>query len=347
MAQDLAFSPDPSQHNFTSSEYVADGAGDGDGQVQPYDSTQDAQQWYDDNVNEDAHQKAERLNRLRLQLERAAAREGTSTGAILERLEEYAPARAVWTEYFDEENTPFYVNEATGETRWQLPRPEELGLELALDALLCDDPKQKEEKLAELAKKKAIDDESSLMTGEDYSLEPEETEEERIEREARELEERLAWEESERLRIEQERIDDEHFRRGQAEAKQASVSLLARNFYFSIKDEACTKRVQDWLTEKRDAHEAQQREMYRTIKAELKVIVRRPILCSRVERRGDGATPSSRDRAQVCPAPKPINEFAEALAAAARADAGEEGANKAVDACEPVWKATSTGAPEA
>ena len=55
------------------------------------------------------------------------------------------PARAVWTEYFDEENTPFYVNEATGETRWQLPRPEELGLELALDALLCDDPKQKEE----------------------------------------------------------------------------------------------------------------------------------------------------------------------------------------------------------
>ena len=123
------------------------------------------------------------------------------------------------------------------------------------------------------------------MTGEDYSLEPEETEEERIAREARELEERLAWEESERLRIEQERIDDEHFRRGQAEAKQASVSLLARNFYFSIKDEACTKRVQDWLTEKRDAHEAQQREMYRTIKAELK----------------------------VCPAPKPINEFAEAL----------------------------------
>ena len=80
------------------------------------------------------------------------------------------------------------------------------------------------------------------MTGEDYSLEPEETEEERIAREARELEERLAWEESERLRIEQERIDDEHFRRGQAEAKQASVSLLARNFYFSIKDEACTKR---------------------------------------------------------------------------------------------------------
>ena len=49
---------------------------------------------------------------------------------------------------------------------------------------------------------------------------------------------------------------------------------------------------------------------------------------------------SSRDRAQVCPAPKPINEFAEALAAAARADEGEEGANKAVDACEPVWKAT-------
>ena len=136
MAQDLAFSPDPSQHNFTSSEYV------GDDRVQPYDSTQDAQQWYDDNVDEDVQAKAERLNRLRLQLERAAAREGTSTGAILERLEEYAPARAVWTEYFDEENNPFYVNEATGETRWQLPRPEELGLELALDALLCDDPKR-------------------------------------------------------------------------------------------------------------------------------------------------------------------------------------------------------------
>ncbi len=284
MAQDLAFSPDPSQHNFTSSEYV------GDDRVQPYDSTQDAQQWYDDNVNEDVQVKAERLNRLRLQLERAAAREGTSTGAILERLEEYAPARAVWTEYFDEENNPFYVNEATGETRWQLPRPEELGLELALDALLCDDPKQKEEKLAELAKKKAIDDESSLMTGEDYSLEDQETPEEREAREARELEERIAWEESERLRIEQERIDDEHFRRGQAEAKQASVSLLARNFYFGIKDEACTKRVQDWLTEKRDAHEAQQREMYRTIKAELKVIVRRPILCSR------GASRASRRR---------------------------------------------------
>ena len=141
MAQDMAYSPDPSQHNYTSSEYVAEGVGDGEGQVQQYDSTQDAQQWYDSQVNEDAQQKAERLNRLRLQLERAAAREGTSTGAILERLEEYAPARAVWTEYFDEENTPFFVNEATGETRWQLPRPEELGLELALDALLCDDPK--------------------------------------------------------------------------------------------------------------------------------------------------------------------------------------------------------------
>ena len=230
MAQDLAVSPDPSQHNFTSSEYAADD------RVRPYDSTQDAQRWYDDNVDEDAQAKAERLNRLRLQLERAAARECTSTGAILERLDEYAPARAVWTEYFDEENTPFYVNEATGETRWQLPRPEELGLELALDALLCDDPKLKEEKLAELAKKKAIDDESSLMTGEDYSLEDQETPEEREAREARELEERIAWEESERLRIEQERIDDEHFRRGQAEAKQASVSLLARNFYFSIKD---------------------------------------------------------------------------------------------------------------
>ena len=133
---DQAASPDPSQHNYTSSEYQ------GDQQVQEYDSTQDAQQWYDSQVNEDAQQKAERLNRLRLQLERAAAREGTSTGAILERLEEYAPARAVWTEYFDEENTPFFVNEATGETRWQLPRPEELGLELALDALLCDDPKR-------------------------------------------------------------------------------------------------------------------------------------------------------------------------------------------------------------
>ena len=67
---------------------------------------------------------------------------------------------------------------------------------------------------------------------------------------------------------------------------------------------------------------------------------------ARREWRGDGATPSSRDRAQVCPAPKPINEFAEALAAAARADEGEEGANKAVDACEPAWKATSTVAPE-
>ena len=122
-------------------------------------------------------------------------------------------------------------------------------------------------------------------------------------REARELEERIAWEESERLRIEQERIDDEHFRRGQAEAKQASVSLLARNFYFGIKDEACTKRVQDWLTEKRDAHEAQQREMYRTIKAELKVIVRRPIhvverlaATARRECRGDGALRVSRRR---------------------------------------------------
>ena len=44
MAQDLAFSPDPSQHNFTSSEYVADG----EGQVAEYDSTQDAQKWYDE-----------------------------------------------------------------------------------------------------------------------------------------------------------------------------------------------------------------------------------------------------------------------------------------------------------
>ena len=74
----MAYSPDPSQHNYTSSEYQ------GDQQVQEYDSTQDAQRWYDDNVNEDAQQKAERLNRLRLQLERAAAREGTSTGNILD-----------------------------------------------------------------------------------------------------------------------------------------------------------------------------------------------------------------------------------------------------------------------
>jgi hypothetical protein len=53
--------------------------------------------------------------------------------------------------------------------------------------------------------------------------------------------------------------------------------------------------------------------MYRTIKAELK----------------------------VCPPPKPINEFAEALAAAARADAGEEGANKAVDTFEQTAEASA------
>ena len=63
--------------------------------------------------------------------------------------------------------------------------------------------------------------------------------------------------------------------------------------------------------------------------------------------RGDAVAWKRSSRAQVCPAPKPINEFAEALAAAARADAGEEGANKAVDTFEPAWKATSTGAPEA
>ena len=45
-------------------------------------------------------------------------------------------------------------------------------------------------------------------------------------------------------------------------------------------------------------------------------------------------------RAQVCPAPKPINEFAEALAAAARADESE-GANKAVDAFEQTAEASA------
>ena len=96
--------------------------------------------------------------------------------------------------------------------------------------------------------------------------------------------------------------------------------------------------------------------MYRTIKAELKVIVRRPIYgassastasrlesvaatASRVARRRRDAV-VTRTRAQVCPAPKPINEFAEALAAP-RADEGEEGANKAVDACEPVRNQTA------
>ena len=96
------------------------------------------------------------------------------------------------------------------------------------------------------------------MTGEDYSLEPEETEEERIAREARELEERLEWEESERLRIEQERIDDEHFRRGQAEAKQASVSLLARNFYFPSRMKPARSASRTG-SRRSDAHEAQQR----------------------------------------------------------------------------------------
>ena len=47
-------------------------------------------------------------------------------------------------------------------------------------------------------------------------------------------------------------------------------------------------------------------------------------------------TPST----QVCPPPKPINEFAEALAAAARADESE-GANKAVDAFEKTEEASA------
>lgn len=305
MAQEMAFGPDQGsdEEGRNATAYVGDGEAE---QVEAYDSTKDGQQWWAEQHEDSAQQHADRLNKLRLQLERCAAREGISTGAIIERLEEAAPLRASWTEFFDEEKVPFYVNEATSETRWQLPRPHELGLELEpyLDALLSDDPKVKDDKLQELARKKSLEEEESVMT--EGSWEEGETEEERLLREALELSEREAWEEKERLRLEQEAIDEEHFRKGEIEARQASVALLARTFYSGVREEVTAERVKNWVLEKRDAHEKQQREMYKTMKAEMKVAAASLKFQAGIWCRGDGvATPPTRDRMSRRSAPRP------------------------------------------
>ena len=63
---------------------------------------------------------------------RQAARAKTTVTQIVEQLHASAPPEAEWIEYFTEGGRPYYYNEASGESRWQCPVPEQMGLELDL-----------------------------------------------------------------------------------------------------------------------------------------------------------------------------------------------------------------------
>ena len=73
---------------------------------------------------------------MRLHLERAAARGKTSMQNVVEQLAASAPPQAEWIEYFTEGGRPYYYNETSGESRWQCPVPEQMGLELDLETQL-------------------------------------------------------------------------------------------------------------------------------------------------------------------------------------------------------------------
>ncbi|KAJ1445362.1 hypothetical protein M885DRAFT_626247 [Pelagophyceae sp. CCMP2097] len=66
---------------------------------------------------------------LLIELERAAARAGTSTSVVLEQLALQSTHAAEWVECWDDsEQCYYYYNEGSGESRWELPVPETLGL---------------------------------------------------------------------------------------------------------------------------------------------------------------------------------------------------------------------------
>lgn len=76
---------------------------------------------------------------LRLAIERAAARARTSTAAVIQQLTASSVPEAKWIEYFTERGNPYYYNDATGESRWELPVPESLGLTLDIYDSLSND----------------------------------------------------------------------------------------------------------------------------------------------------------------------------------------------------------------
>lgn len=85
------------------------------------------------------HENHSALDELRLAIERAAARARTSTAVVIQQLTASSVPEAEWVEYFTERGNPYYYNEATGESRWDLPVPESLGLTMDLHTSLFDD----------------------------------------------------------------------------------------------------------------------------------------------------------------------------------------------------------------
>ena len=234
---------------------------------------------------------SEEFAAMQLELERAAARAKTTVTQIVEQLHASAPPEAEWIEYFTEGGRPYYYNEASGESRWQCPVPEQMGLELDLATQLGGGGGD----LVDL-EALAAGVEGSLRRGRDDDDESELDEDEgsqasfaRRAATARSVgsvgsygsgvpltpsvlakRDELATRDNETRQAREQILMDEEQEQAlaQGEASEARIALTARNFWTSVRDAAIEVRIGNWILERREMHEREMREMHRNMKAD-------------------------------------------------------------------------------
>lgn len=234
---------------------------------------------------------SEEFAAMQLELERAAARAKTTVTQIVEQLHASAPPEAEWIEYFTEGGRPYYYNEASGESRWQCPVPEQMGLELDLATQLGGGGGD----LVDL-EALAAGVEGSLRRGRDDDDESEMDDDEgsqasfaRRAATARSVgsvgsygsgvpltpsvlakRDELASHDNETRQAREQILLDEEQEQALArgEASEARIALTARNFWTSVRDAAIEVRIGNWILERREMHEREMREMHRNMKAD-------------------------------------------------------------------------------
>ncbi|KAJ8602437.1 hypothetical protein CTAYLR_001255 [Chrysophaeum taylorii] len=186
-----------------------------------------------------------------LEIERAAARARTSTLVVMEQLAAASVPEAEWVEYFTERGNAYYYNEATGESRWELPTPETLGLRLRLRAELADD--------ANFAIVPVTDDADDALGVEatvDEDAAAAEVEPLRIEEETQQHSSNTH---KSRAVVRRESADDAERELAAREGREACVSLTARGFVHQMLEEFVDSHVAKWVLMRREKARETQR----------------------------------------------------------------------------------------
>ena len=246
----------------------------------------------------------EEFAQMKLELERAAARAKTTTQAIVEQLHASAPPEAEWIEYFTEQGRPYYYNEQSGESRWQCPVPEQMGLTMDLAAQLHSGDLLDLELVAagvegSLRRRGRDDDDEESEEGGrvgfadegsfDGSLRSAQSagsslkswtpsmrltpgllaERERMMEGAGDMASRTS---ATRQARDQVLIDEaKEAELGLQEAQDARIALIAREFWAGVRDESIKLRINNWIVRRREDHEREMREMHKYQKAEYRM----------------------------------------------------------------------------